>query len=63
VPAVSRHVADRADIAPFHVMEVVRAARERADEGHDVLHLEVGQPSTGAPATAIAAARAALDRP
>ena len=63
MPAVSRHVADRADIAPFHVMEVVRAARERADAGHDVLHLEVGQPSTGAPATAIAAARAALDRP
>jgi aspartate/methionine/tyrosine aminotransferase len=44
-------------------MEVVRAARERAEAGGDVLHLEVGQPSTGAPASAVAAARAALDDP
>jgi len=59
---MTRRVADRADISPFHVMEVIRAARERAEAGGDVLHLEVGQPSTGAPASAIAAARAALDR-
>ncbi len=60
---MTRRIADRADISPFHVMEVVRAARERAEAGGDVLHLEVGQPSTGAPTPAIAAARAALDRP
>lgn len=60
---MTRRIADRADISPFHVMEVVRSARQRAEAGGDVLHLEVGQPSTGAPTPAIGAARAALDRP
>lgn len=58
-----RRVADRAAIDPFYVMEVIRAARERTEAGEDVLHLEVGQPSTGAPRSALAAARAALERP
>lgn len=53
--------ARRGEIPPFFVMEVMRAAAERAAAGGDVLHLEVGQPSTPAPAGAIAAARAALD--
>jgi aspartate/methionine/tyrosine aminotransferase len=42
-------VAKRADIAPFYVMEVMKAAGERAAAGAEVLHLEVGQPSTPAP--------------
>ena len=42
-------------------MEVMRAAEERAAAGGDVLHLEVGQPSTPAPAGVIRAAHAALD--
>jgi aspartate/methionine/tyrosine aminotransferase len=54
-------VSRRSDIAPFIVMEVMRAAHERECAGHDVVHLEVGQPSTGAPRTVIAAAKAALD--
>ena len=37
------------DIPPFIVMDVMRAANERAAAGHDVLHLEVGQPDTPAP--------------
>jgi hypothetical protein len=37
-----------AGIPPFIVMDVMRAANERAAAGADVLHLEVGQPSTGA---------------
>jgi aspartate/methionine/tyrosine aminotransferase len=49
-----------ADIPPFYVMEMVRAAEQRAVAGGDVLHLEVGQPSTGAPAVVVAAAEAAL---
>lgn len=53
--------ARRADIAPFYVMEVMRAAAERAATGADVLHLEVGQPATAAPRGVIAAAHAALD--
>jgi aspartate/methionine/tyrosine aminotransferase len=41
-------IASRADIAPFYVMEVMKAAAEREAATGDVLHLEVGQPSTGA---------------
>jgi aspartate/methionine/tyrosine aminotransferase len=57
---VGRTVADRAGIAPFYVMEVMRAAAEREAAGGGVLHLEVGQPSTGAPAGAVVAAQRAL---
>jgi aspartate/methionine/tyrosine aminotransferase len=53
-------VSARGQIPPFIVMDVMRAANERAATGADVLHLEVGQPSTGAPAGVIAAASAAL---
>ncbi|UCG41017.1 MAG: aminotransferase class I/II-fold pyridoxal phosphate-dependent enzyme [Acidimicrobiia bacterium] len=51
----------RSQIDPFHVMEVMRAAEERVMAGGEVLHLEVGQPSTPAPAAAIEAAKQALD--
>ena len=53
--------ARRGDIPPFIVMEVMRAAAEREASGGDVLHLEVGQPSTSAPRGVIAAAHARLD--
>ncbi len=53
-------VSRRGEIPPFIVMDVLRAANDRAATGADVLHLEVGQPSTGAPARVIAAAEAAL---
>src|SRR6266852_5570721 len=53
-------VSRRGKIPPFIVMDVLRAANDRAATGADVLHLEVGQPSTGAPARVIAAAEAAL---
>lgn len=55
-------VARRSDISPFLVMEVMRAANEREAAGGDVFHLEVGQPSTGAPKAVIEAAKAALTR-
>ena len=58
---VSRRPATRADIAPFFVMEVMRAAELRTAAGHEVLHLEVGQPSTPAPHAVIEAAHRALD--
>lgn len=54
-------VAKRGGVPPFIVMDVMRAAAERAAAGADVLHLEVGQPSTAAPAPVLAAAKAALD--
>ena len=51
----------RSGINPFCVMEVMRAAEERAAAGGEVLHLRVGQPSTPAPAGVIRAAVSALD--
>jgi aspartate/methionine/tyrosine aminotransferase len=57
---MSRPPASRAAIAPFYVMEVMKAAGERERAGGDVLHLEVGQPATPAPATVLEAAAVAL---
>lgn len=53
--------AARGKVAPFIVMEVLRAANERQAAGGDVLHLEIGQPSTPAPRGVLEAARRALD--
>jgi aspartate/methionine/tyrosine aminotransferase len=55
-------ISTRGQIPPFIVMDVMRAAAERAATGADILHLEVGQPSTPAPAGVIAAAQEALRR-
>ena len=54
-------VSERGLISPFIVMDVMRAANERAVAGEDVLHLEVGQPSTSAPRRVLDAAKRALD--
>jgi aspartate/methionine/tyrosine aminotransferase len=58
---VALKVSNRAEISPFIVMDVMRAANQRAAAGKDVLHLEVGQPSTAAPGPVLAAAKSALD--
>ncbi|MFX5752242.1 aspartate aminotransferase, partial [Acinetobacter baumannii] len=50
----------RGAIDPFHVMEVMKAAAAREEAGAEVLHMEVGQPSTGAPRKAIEALTAAM---
>lgn len=57
---MSMKVAKRGNIPPFIVMDVMRAANERQAAGGDVLHLEVGQPGTGAPAAVVEAVREAL---
>ena len=54
-------VSERGMIQPFIVMDVMRAANERAAAGKDVMHLEVGQPSTPAPRRVLEAAKRALD--
>ena len=54
-------IARRGGVDPFIVMEVMRAANERVAAGGGVLHMEVGQPSSGAPQGAIAALKSALD--
>ncbi|MCW8916880.1 MAG: pyridoxal phosphate-dependent aminotransferase [Magnetovibrio sp.] len=53
--------AKRGAISPFIVMDVMRAANVRQAAGEDVLHMEVGQPSTPAPKKVLDAARGALD--
>ena len=53
-------VSRRGQVPPFYAMEMLRAANERAATGADVMHLELGQPSTGAPSGAVRAAQAAL---
>lgn len=55
-------IAKRGVVPPFIVMDVMRAAAKRAETHGDVLHLEVGQPSSGAPKGAIEAAKRAMDR-
>jgi aspartate/methionine/tyrosine aminotransferase len=50
-------------IDPFHAITISRLAHRLRDEGQSVIHMEFGQPSTGAPARAIAAAHQVLDRP
>ncbi len=57
---MSLKIAGRGTIPPFIVMDVMRAANERAARGEDVLHLEVGQPGTPAPSGVLEAAASAL---
>lgn len=49
------------DIQPFLTLEISRAAHRLAAEGRSVIHMEFGQPSTGAPKAAIAIAHHVLD--
>lgn len=53
-------VSKRGSVPPFYVMEVMKAAAAREAEGKDVLHLEVGQPSTQAPKGVLDAASTAI---
>src|SRR5258706_612936 len=47
-------------VPPFIAMDVMRAANEREAQGQSVIHLEVGQPGTPAPAAVPDAAPRAL---
>jgi len=42
----------RSQVAPFIVMDVMEAARAAEEEGRHIIHMEVGQPGTPAPAGA-----------
>lgn len=50
-----------AQIEPFHAIAVSGLAHRLKAEGRSIIHMEFGQPSTGAPAAAIAAAHKVLD--
>jgi len=47
-------------VPPFIAMDVLREANAREAVGHSVIHLEIGQPGTPAPAAVLDAARQAL---
>jgi len=47
-------------VAPFYAVEINRLANARERRGLPVIHMEVGQPSAGAPDAAIAAGQRAL---
>jgi aspartate/methionine/tyrosine aminotransferase len=53
-------IAKRSRIAPFMAMDVLAAANARAAAGHEVVHLEVGEPGSGPPAAVLEAARETL---
>jgi aspartate/methionine/tyrosine aminotransferase len=67
LPAASRLAGEvvarasaRSDVPAFLVMDVVAAAARLEAAGRRIIHMEIGQPAAAAPASAIAAAQAAL---
>ena len=51
----------RSQVDPFIVMDVMEDARQAEEAGRHIIHMEVGQPSTGAPKGAIDVLKRALD--
>ena len=51
----------RGEVDPFIVMDVMEAARAAEAEGRYIIHMEVGQPGTAAPAAARAALAQAME--
>ena len=52
---------NRGEVDPFIVMDVMEAARAAEAEGRHIIHMEVGQPGTAAPAAARAALAQAME--
>jgi aspartate/methionine/tyrosine aminotransferase len=50
-----------AQVDPFYAISISGLAQRLKSEGRSIIHMEFGQPSTGAPKAAIAAAHAVLD--
>jgi aspartate/methionine/tyrosine aminotransferase len=48
-------------VAPYYAMAINRLAHQLQAEGRSIIHMQFGQPSTGAPAASIAAAHQVLD--
>lgn len=61
-PDIFHRLAGRmAHIAPFEVMEIQSRARQLEAAGHDVIHMEIGEPDFRTPQPVIDAAKRALD--
>jgi aspartate/methionine/tyrosine aminotransferase len=56
------HVASRANVPPFHVMDLLAAAQARAASHGDLVNFVAGQPSTGAPKAVRDEAKRLLDQ-
>ncbi len=52
----------RSNVDPFIVMDVMQAAANAEAAGRHIIHMEVGQPGTGAPRRAVAALNAAMEQ-
>lgn len=50
-----------ADVTPFHVMELLKRASDLEAQGHDIVHMEVGEPDFPTAAPVLAAASAFLN--
>jgi aspartate/methionine/tyrosine aminotransferase len=48
------------DIQAFHVMSVLARAKTLEAQGHDVIHMEIGEPDFSTPAPIVRAGQAAL---
>ena len=57
---MSLHNAERGNVPPFMVMDVMNEAARLEAQGRRVIHMEVGQPSTPAPRKVLEAAKKAL---
>jgi aspartate/methionine/tyrosine aminotransferase len=51
----------RSEVDPFIVMDVMEAARKAEENGQSIVHMEVGQPGTSAPAAARTALTKAME--
>src|SRR3546814_8412390 len=51
----------RGTVPAFIALEILRDANELAAQGRNIVHLEIGQPSTAAPRPVVEAAKLALD--
>jgi aspartate/methionine/tyrosine aminotransferase len=51
-----------AQLDPFHAITISRLAHALKAQGRSIIHMEFGQPSTGAPRAALATAHQVLDR-
>jgi aspartate/methionine/tyrosine aminotransferase len=55
-------ISTRSQVDPFIVMDVMQAATAAEAEGRHIIHMEVGQPGTGAPSGATAALSRAMEQ-
>jgi aspartate/methionine/tyrosine aminotransferase len=59
-PSTAKAAAMIPEVEPFRAIAISRLAHQMKAQGQPVIHMEFGQPSTGAPAQAIAAAQSVL---